>query len=168
MHRSGSTASRRLIGFIAVGLGLGTALVSWVSGSSQKPTKRASRPDPRKLALELHRGLGLNRNEDEIGSARAISEALTTFLERLDGRTPGVLTPPEAREGIERVTGDRDLARSAEELVLRRDRVRFGMQGGDEKGLIGEGRGLFERIAEVMGKKRGKGGPREAVVAAAK
>jgi hypothetical protein len=163
----GIRAGERRLGFIAVGLGLGLAALATVGLTLfAKRARKSVRADPRRLALELTRGLVDNR--DEIEAARSVAGALTTFLERVGGRAPGVLTPPEASEGIERVTDDRDLARLAKELVTRCDQARFGRSGGDASGLIDEGRGLFEGIAEVMGKKRGKGGPREAVETAGK
>ena len=158
----GSKPDARRLGFIAVGLGIATLVTLGLYLFSKRGRNR-TRDDPRRLALELSRGLG--EDLDELEAARAVTEALTTFLERVDGRSPGVLTPPEAGEGIDRVTDDRDLAMSAQKLVLRCDRARYGRLGGDATGLIDEGRGLFERIAEWMGrkKKQGGGGPREAV-----
>ena len=164
---NGLGAGERRLGFLFVGLGLGIATLATVGlYLFSKRAREAGHADPRRLALVLSRGLGDNRDESE--AARAITEALTTFLEQVDGRSPGVLTPPEARDGVERVTDDRDLARSARELISRCDQARFGKRGGDARGLIDEGRGLFEGIAEVMGKKRGEGGPREAVETAGK
>ena len=83
---------------------LGSALWSYA-----KRKREASRADHRTLALAMAQGLA--GSEGPVESARMVTEALTTFLERVECRGPGVLTPPEAREAIERLTSDRELAR---------------------------------------------------------
>ena len=125
--------------------------------------RRKARPaDPRRLALELSRGLG--GCDDEVEAARAVSEALTGFLQRVDGRTPGVLTPVEARAWFGRVTDDETLASLAQELVSRCDRARYGAGGDEAKELLAEGRRFFEGIAGVLARESSRGGgPREAV-----
>jgi hypothetical protein len=108
---------------------------------------RKARPaDPRRLALELSNGL--KDGEDEVEAARAVAEALTIFLNRVGGRAPGVLTPPEARAGFELLTDEPGLSAQAETLVTRCDRARYGGGRGEARGLISEGRGFFEALAE--------------------
>ena len=151
------------LGLSAVGLGVSIAALATAGlWFLSKRTPDAKRVVPRTLALELARGLA--GGDDEVEAARSITEALTTFLQRVEGRAPGVLTPPELRDAVERLTGDRVLAGFAESLLVHCDRARYGREGGDASRLIGEGRGAFEAIAEVMAREiRGEEGPREAV-----
>jgi hypothetical protein len=159
----GPTKQDLRLGPSAVGLGVSiAALASLGLWFLSRRTPETNLADPRKLAEELARGLIECENEAE--SARAVTEALTTFLQRVDGRAPGVLTPPEVHEAILRLTSDRDLAGFAEALLARCDRARFGREGGDESRLIAEGRKALEWIAEEVVRERLEGqGPREAV-----
>ena len=142
-------------GLPAVGLAL--SLVAMATAGLwffSKRAAKAGRVDPRTLALELAGGLA--EGVDEVIAARAVTEALTTFLQRVDGRTPGALTPPELREALERMTSDRDLASLAEALLVRCDRARYGRSDGDASGLIAEGREVFKWIGEP-GASEGRG-----------
>ena len=153
------------LGLSAVGLGVSIAALATAGlWFLSKRTPDAKRVVPWALALELARGLAGGDDDDEVEAARSITEALTTFLQRVEGRAPGVLTPPELRDAVGRLTGDHVLAGFAESLLVHCDRARYGPAGGDVSRLIGEGRGVFEAIAGVMaGEVRGEEGPREAV-----
>ena len=134
----------------------GSILAAWMVARR----RRARRPvDPRKLAVELANGL--SDPVDEIEAARAVAEALTAYLHRVGGRTPGALTPPEAGSGFDRLFGDAGLASGAESLLSRCDRARFGGETEESSGLIAEGRRFFEAVA---GAKEG-GGRRPGVAA---
>ena len=149
------------LGFHAIGFGLGLGLLATLGSALWSYSKRkrtARRSDPRMLALEQARGLV--EAGDRFEAARAITEAFATFLQRVDGRGPGVLTPPEARKGIERLTRDPELARRAEKLIGRCDRASYGDGVGSGSSLIAEGRDVFEGIAGAVARKEG---PREAV-----
>jgi hypothetical protein len=135
------------------------ATLAQVLWAYSKRERVAWRSNPRTLALAQARGLV--EGGDRVEAARVVAEALSTFLQRADGRGPGVLTPPEAREGIERLTLDPGLARRAEKLIDRCDRASYGDGGGLGSSLIAEGRDVFEGIAEAVAKM--KEGPREAV-----
>ena len=141
----------------------GTVLAAWFVARRRRKSRG---PDPRSLALELAKGL--EGGDNEVEAARAVAEALTTFLHRVGGRTPGVLTPPEARLGVETLTDDPGLSASAEALVTRCDRARYGAGGSEARELISEGRLFFEGLAGAMASEGRKGGgPGEAVETAA-
>ncbi len=147
-------------GVITIALAAALFVAATLAGFVWRAGRRrlARRIDPRRLALELARGLGEVGDRGE--AARAVAEAFSTFLQRADGRGPGVLTPPESREAVARLTRDRDLARRAERLIERCDRSSYGDGSGDGSGLIAEGRELFEGIARAVAREEG---PREAV-----
>jgi hypothetical protein len=151
-------------GLLALGLGL-IALAGGGFWFFSKRHRRTVQVDRRAIALELARGL--RGTADDAGAGRAVTEALTLFLQRVEGRSSGALTPAEAREGVARATDDGDLACFAERLLVRCDRARYGPRGEDASELISEGRRLFEGIAEVARARRGcEGEPREAAVTA--
>jgi hypothetical protein len=141
-------------------VGSGSALVAWLVARGRRRSRASL---PRRLALELARGL--EGGGDEVEAARAVVEALTTYLHRVGGRPSGVLTPLEALAGFERLTGDPALAATAEALVSRCDRARYGRFGGEGGGMTEEARRFFEGVAGVMagGNREGVGGPGEAV-----
>ena len=145
-------------------MGLVSGVVTWSFLRRARVSRVAL---PRKLALELARGLRTDRVVDEVEAARAVTDALTTFLHQVSGREPGVLTPPEARLGFDRLTSDADRSSWAGSLVARCDRSRYGWLGGDEeaKGLIEEGRRFFETLAagKVINQPGQGGRPGEAV-----
>jgi hypothetical protein len=127
----------------ALALVSGSVLAAWFA---TRRRRRSRVSDPRLLALELSKGL--QGGDDEVEAARAVSEALTTFLQRVAGRAPGVLTPPEARAGFQRLTRNLTLSSRAEALVTRCDRARYGVSGSEASGMIEEGRRFFEGVAE--------------------
>jgi hypothetical protein len=133
-----------------------------VGGLMVRRARRGRGADPAVLALKI----ASNWNSDsKVAPAIAVIERLTEYLERVEGRPSGELTPPEARAAIERLTSDRGLADRAEGLVRWCDRVRFGTGNGnaDEGRLIDEARGLFREVARAIGReKRGLRKPKEA------
>lgn len=150
----------RFLAGAALAAVLGTSLAAWLVARRLRKSRPA---DPRIVALELSKGLE-GVVDDEAEAARAVAEALTTFLHRVGGRNPGVLTPPEARAWFERLTGEPGLADLAETLMTRCDRARFGLRSEVARGLISEGGRFLGEAAEAMGRKDGKGdGPGEAV-----
>jgi BatD DUF11 like domain len=136
----------------ALALVSGSVLAAWFA---TRRFQRSRALNPRRLALELSKGLP--GGDDEVEAARAVTEALTTFLHRVVGRTPGVLTPPEARAGFARVTDNPALPSLAKALVTRCDRTRYGAGGNEARELIEEARRFFERLAGEVRKGEGPG-----------
>ena len=143
------------------GITLGIVLSVAVGGFFWRRARSSRRPDPRRIALDLARGLGEGADEAEM--ARRVVEAMAAFLQEVGGRSPGVLTPPEARADVERLTLDRDLARGAERLVEDCDRARFGGVGEGADRLMARGRAILEQLGDSAEWKGEEGGPREAV-----
>ncbi len=149
----GSRRLRIAVGAVVAGLGPLAAIVL------ARRWRRATRPvDPIRVAAELARGLDPDAAGPE--AARQITDGLATLLRRAGGRAPGVLTPPEARECVGRLTLDPDLAGRAGRLIERCDRARYGGHGDRAADLVIEARGILGEIGRGMG--RG-GRPREAV-----
>jgi hypothetical protein len=144
---------------VALGIvGLLSVSAGWVLWRRARSSRR---PDPRRIARDLARGLV--EGTDQAETARRVVEALATFLQQVGGRSPGVLTPPEALADVERLTLDRDLAEGARRLVEDCDRARFGGFGENSERLMARGRAILGQLgdrAEVRGE---EGGPREAV-----
>jgi hypothetical protein len=142
-----------VFGIGGLALASGLILAAWIGVRR----RRARRPiDAQKLAVELARGL--NDDVDEVESARTVAEALTTYLQRVGGRAPGVLTPIEARDHFERVVADPGISAWAEVLMGRCDRARYGIGTGESEGLIAEGRDFFEAVARTKAEGRRKPG----------
>ncbi len=141
-----SLSGRWVVGLVLAilgGLGVGLRLVI---------LRRRRRPpiDPVQLAREIATGLVVEPLETE--SARHVIAAFARFLEGVDRRGKGALTPPEAREAFTRLTEDDDLGRWAERLLARCDRVCYGdgLRESDREAVVAEGRRFFERTAELM------------------
>jgi hypothetical protein len=134
------------VALIAASLVVALGMTAWLVARR----RRRRKPDPRIIARELAKSLG------EAEPAKGVVAALTVFLQRAGGRPAGVLTPPEAREAFERLTGDPAIGAQAEALVGRCDRTNYGPGDDDTSGLIAGARELLGRIAA-------RGGPGEAV-----
>jgi hypothetical protein len=160
-YRPDPTKHETRISYGTIELTMGLAMLT-IAGLVLYARRRRNprRADPEKLAIELVRSLDAR---PEAGVARKVSEALTTYLERIEGRPPGVLTPREARAAFGRLSDNSDLAGRAERLMIACDRASYREPDGDSNGLIDEGRGFFEQVAEVMGRRKRAGEePREA------
>jgi hypothetical protein len=119
---------------------------------------------PRREAIRLARRLcALDRDADPAEAAEVITGALGDYLRLAVGRAPGVLTPPEAAEGVRGATGRDDLARAALALVERCDAARYAGRDAAEgrttaAGLIEDGARLLESLAAVRRRRdRGAG-----------
>jgi hypothetical protein len=129
------------------GAGVGIGVRRWLA---------RRRADPRRLARRLARSLAERLPPDAV--ARRITEGLASYLAVATGRPPGVLTPEEARRGIEHVSGNAELAEAAGRLIADCDRVCYGGGAGSDEGLARRARSFFE--AELgngswgLGKKR--------------
>ena len=127
---------------VAASLAVALGMTAW----RVTKRRRQRKPDPRMIARELAHSLG------DADPAKAVVEALTAFLQQASGRPAGVLTPPEAREAFERLTGDLAIGARAEALVGQCDRTIYGPGDGEASGLIAEARELLGRIAASAGR----------------
>lgn len=112
--------------------------------------RRVKRPDPRRLASRLAAILAKpDRLEDLAGM---ITDALTEYLHLAAGRPSGALTPDEAGQWVEAVSGRPDLGRRAASVIAECDRARFA--GRDPIQGPGEAPALFRELARLEVKRR--------------
>jgi len=143
---------------LAIGSGLlaaaGSGLLTLVVVIRRARSRRGI--DPARLAAELAATLDPGRIGPD--AARRVTEALAAFFQKAGGRASGVLTPPEAREGAERLTLDSELAGRAGRLIELCDRASYG--GGAEAGgvgLAGEAREILMELGRAMKRREVEG-----------
>jgi hypothetical protein len=112
---------------------------------------RAARRLVRRIADRLDRG------GDAAEAARRITEGLAAYLNQVQARPLGALTPAEARLGIEQATGCAGLGEHAERLVARCDRAQYAATGQPTaEDLVGEARRLLDDLKRSgTGSRRG-------------
>lgn len=159
-----ATAARWAPRFVGLGVGILVALTVGLAWISRGRARAARRPDLRRVARDLARGLdgeGVSSDhpgfEPDADAARRVVEALAEFLRRAGARPIGALTPAEAREDVARLTTDGDLADDAGRLVESCDRARFGGRGEGAGRWVARGRDLLERLGEAAGAGAGEG-----------
>ena len=99
----------------------------------------------------------LDAAEGAAETARRVTEGLATYLNLTAGRPPGVLTPAEAAQAVEGLTGRPDLAEDARRLVVLCDRARYSEDGADAEELVAEAKRLFRESTGGKGR-AGRGG----------
>ena len=90
----------------------------------------------------------LDAAEGAAETARRVTEGLATYLNLTAGRPPGVLTPAEAAQAVEGLTGRPDLAEDARRLVALCDRARYSEDGADAEELVAEAKRLFRGLQQ--------------------
>lgn len=142
---------------IALGLGgliVATGLITWAR--RRATTRRHAHP--RTLATELIRRL--ERVDDAGTLPLEANRSLVEFLERIAGRTPGVLTPGDASAWVAAMGGTEALAASSARLIAICDRTLYGASPGDATGE--ELRTLAIAVLRDLGNRPGGEKPREA------
>jgi hypothetical protein len=84
--------------------------------------------------------------------ARKILEGLISYAQIGAGRAPGAITPDEARQVIEHLTGAEELAGQADRLVMLCDRELFAQmpERDDAHELLDQARGLFKALGHIQ------------------
>ena len=90
------------------------------------------------------------------GAARRVSMGLIRYLELGTGRPPGALTPPEAQQGVARLTYSEDLGHRADQLARLCDLALYGDPRASPSGreLMMEARSLFKALGQVSTSRR--------------
>jgi hypothetical protein len=103
--------------------------------------------------LGSHSGMGDPWIRSPEAAAREISESLATYLRLGTGQSLTVLTPDEARQGVEQLTSSSELGAAAGELTGRCDRILYrDADDAEEQGLsklADDARRLFEALGRV-------------------
>jgi hypothetical protein len=135
----------------ASALGFAASALVWI-----RRRRAAWRRDPRRLARRIAEDLEQGRGSHD--PARRITEGLADYLAAAAGRSPGALTPSEARRWVAQVAGDADLADQARRLIADCDRARFAGLAPSHRPetlapatLAAAGSALFRRLGELPG-----------------
>lgn len=143
---AGSEGKAGTIGRLGLGLGGGAvfgglALVVWWGVWRWE---RSPRWYARRAARRLSGRVGPER-------AERAATALAGYLSRATGRPEGAITPPEAHEAIEAVTGDAALARRASRLIAGSDAIRYSgrEEAGEDREPMDDAVGFFRALSRA-------------------
>lgn len=115
---------------------------------------RVERGRARRFARETLDRLGAQTG-DESAAALETIDALIEYARLAAGRTPGALTPDEAREAVALASGSKALGDRAAHLTARCDRILFSGKGGSGRGEKASLRGDAQALFKALGRSNG-------------
>ncbi len=155
---------------VALRIGSGLVVISLVTTIlliRRRIVRSRSRRTAGTMALALAGRLDPSASGPDV--ARRITAGFAEILLVAAGRPPGVLTPPEAREAVAKLTRDDEVGERSGRLIGRCDRALYGAEGPDSAELVAEAREVLEVIRRALpaGKRDGggaEGGSRDRIV----